>query len=124
MMRIPAQRTMPCRHDSRAGSPDATSSSSCFRLHHGHADSLLVKAGSGLLTRHSESPGVPEDVAKHTLNLPGNDPTRSAPPSGIWRQDRVCIVNQCSSLRAHGVRPPRQVFSKLLREVTNDMVRC
>ena len=37
--------------------------------YHGHADSLLVKAGSGLLTLGiPNSPGVPEDIAKHTLN--------------------------------------------------------
>src|SRR5207342_2198719 len=42
--------------------------------YHGHADSLLVKAGSGLLTLGiPNSPGVPEDTAKHTLNLPYND---------------------------------------------------
>ena len=42
--------------------------------YHGHADSLLVKAGSGLLTLGiPNSPGVPEDTAKHTLNLPFND---------------------------------------------------
>ena len=42
--------------------------------YHGHADSLLVKAGSGALTLGvPTSPGVPADVAKHTLNLPYND---------------------------------------------------
>ncbi len=42
--------------------------------YHGHADSLLVKAGSGLLTLGiPNSPGVPADTAKHTLNLPFND---------------------------------------------------
>jgi glutamate-1-semialdehyde 2,1-aminomutase len=35
--------------------------------YHGHSDSLLVKAGSGLLTfNQPSSPGVPEDFAKHT----------------------------------------------------------
>ncbi len=53
--------------------------------YHGHADSLLVKAGSGLLTFAEEnenidlsknapsSGGVPQDVIKHTLVLPFND---------------------------------------------------
>jgi glutamate-1-semialdehyde 2,1-aminomutase len=42
--------------------------------YHGHADSLLVKAGSGALTfGHPDSAGVPADVAKHTLVLPYND---------------------------------------------------
>ncbi|WP_018151324.1 glutamate-1-semialdehyde 2,1-aminomutase [Leeia oryzae] len=42
--------------------------------YHGHSDSLLVKAGSGLLTfGQTSSAGVPEDIAKHTLVLPFND---------------------------------------------------
>lgn len=42
--------------------------------YHGHADSLLVKAGSGLLTfGNPTSKGVPEDFIKHTLVLNYND---------------------------------------------------
>ncbi len=42
--------------------------------YHGHADALLVKAGSGALTFGvPTSPGVPADTAAHTLTLPFND---------------------------------------------------
>ncbi|MDN3717114.1 glutamate-1-semialdehyde 2,1-aminomutase [Vibrio breoganii] len=42
--------------------------------YHGHADSLLVKAGSGALTLgQPSSPGVPEDFAKHTLTATFNN---------------------------------------------------
>jgi len=42
--------------------------------YHGHADSFLVKAGSGLLTLGiSGSPGVPDDIVKNTLSLPYNN---------------------------------------------------
>ena len=42
--------------------------------YHGHADSLLVKAGSGALTLgQPSSAGVPEDTARHTLVLDYND---------------------------------------------------
>ncbi|MFZ3191869.1 MAG: glutamate-1-semialdehyde 2,1-aminomutase [Moraxellaceae bacterium] len=42
--------------------------------YHGHADSLLVKAGSGMLTLGvPTSLGVPKDLAQHTLTLPFND---------------------------------------------------
>ncbi len=42
--------------------------------YHGHADALLVKAGSGALTLGvPSSPGVPAAVAEHTINLPYND---------------------------------------------------
>ncbi len=49
--------------------------------YHGHADSLLVKAGSGLLSfadstqNAPSSGGVPQDLVKHTLVLPYNDVT-------------------------------------------------
>ena len=43
----------------------------CF---HGHGDSLLVKAGSGVLTLGlPDSPGVPESFARHTITVPYND---------------------------------------------------
>jgi glutamate-1-semialdehyde 2,1-aminomutase len=42
--------------------------------YHGHADSLLVKAGSGALTLGvPNSPGIPEDFAKHTLTVSFNN---------------------------------------------------
>ena len=42
--------------------------------YHGHADALLVKAGSGLATfGHPTSAGVPAEVAQHTMVLPYND---------------------------------------------------
>jgi glutamate-1-semialdehyde 2,1-aminomutase len=42
--------------------------------YHGHADSLLIKAGSGALTLGTpSSPGVPSALARHTLTLPYND---------------------------------------------------
>ncbi|NVK88488.1 MAG: glutamate-1-semialdehyde 2,1-aminomutase [Gammaproteobacteria bacterium] len=42
--------------------------------YHGHADCLLVKAGSGMLTLgEPTSPGVPADFAKHTLTATFND---------------------------------------------------
>lgn len=42
--------------------------------YHGHSDSLLVQAGSGAVTfGHPSSPGVPQDVTKHTLLATYND---------------------------------------------------
>ena len=42
--------------------------------YHGHADTLLVAAGSGVATLGIPgSPGVPQDIAQHTLSLPFND---------------------------------------------------
>ena len=48
--------------------------------YHGHADSLLVKAGSGALTLGvPTSPGVPADLAQHTLTLSYNKPEQVEP---------------------------------------------
>jgi glutamate-1-semialdehyde 2,1-aminomutase len=42
--------------------------------YHGHADSFLVKAGSGVITLGIPgSPGVPEDIVKNTISIPFND---------------------------------------------------
>lgn len=42
--------------------------------YHGHSDSLLVKAGSGALTLgQPSSPGIPQELTQHTLNLPFNN---------------------------------------------------
>jgi glutamate-1-semialdehyde 2,1-aminomutase len=53
------------------GRPTIVKFEGCY---HGHADSLLVKAGSGALTfGNPSSAGVPDDIAKHTLVLDYND---------------------------------------------------
>lgn len=61
--------------------------------YHGHADALLVKAGSGLLTFGTpSSAGVPAEVAAHTLTLPYNDiPSLQQLFSEIG-QDIACVI--------------------------------
>ena len=42
--------------------------------YHGHVDSLLIKAGSGVSTFGlPDSPGIPEELARHTISIPFND---------------------------------------------------
>ncbi len=58
--------------------------------YHGHSDSLLVKAGSGLLTLGvPTSPGVPADLAQHTRTLPYN---RLAPLQALFAQEGAKIA--------------------------------
>ena len=61
--------------------------------YHGHSDSLLVKAGSGLLTQGvPSSAGVPADFAKHTLTLPFNDIDAVAKSLAEVGQSVACII--------------------------------
>lgn len=61
--------------------------------YHGHADCLLVKAGSGALTLgQPNSPGVPADFAKHTLTCTFNDLASVRTAFEQYPQDIACII--------------------------------
>jgi glutamate-1-semialdehyde 2,1-aminomutase len=61
--------------------------------YHGHADSLLVKAGSGLLTfGNPTSAGVPEDFAKHTLVLDYNNAAQLEEAFKASGNDIACVI--------------------------------
>src|ERR1700722_12057920 len=61
--------------------------------YHGHADSLLVKAGSGLATFGlSSSAGIPEAFAKETIVLPLNDEAAVKKAFEHYKDDIACII--------------------------------
>ena len=61
--------------------------------YHGHADSLLVKAGSGLATFGlSSSAGIPEGFAKETIVLPLNDEKAVKKAFALYKNDIACII--------------------------------
>ncbi len=61
--------------------------------YHGHADSLLVQAGSGVLTLGIPgSPGVPAALATLTLSLPFNKPETFAEAIEKYGQDVACVI--------------------------------
>lgn len=61
--------------------------------YHGHADALLVKAGSGLATLgHPTSAGVPTDVVKHTLVLSYNDIEQLEQAFSLHGADIACVM--------------------------------
>lgn len=61
--------------------------------YHGHADCLLVTAGSGALTPgQPNSPGVPADFAKHTLTCTYNDLASVRETFEQYPQDVACII--------------------------------
>lgn len=61
--------------------------------YHGHSDSLLVKAGSGALTLGvPTSPGVPADLAAHTITLAYNDIAQVQQIFADMGQEIACII--------------------------------
>lgn len=61
--------------------------------YHGHADSLLVKAGSGLATFGlSSSAGIPEAFAKETIVLPLNDEEAVNKAFEFYKDEIACII--------------------------------
>lgn len=85
--------------------------------YHGHADSLLVKAGSGALTfGHPDSAGVPASFAEHTLVAPFNDlgAVRALFEANPGRIAGVILEPVPGNA---GLYPPRPGFLEGLREI-------
>jgi glutamate-1-semialdehyde 2,1-aminomutase len=86
--------------------------------YHGHADTLLVAAGSGVATLGIPgSPGVPEDVARHTLSLPFND-IEAVQQVMAEKGDQVACVIIEPVAGNMGLVPPAAGFLESLRQVT------
>ncbi|HEX6135332.1 MAG TPA: glutamate-1-semialdehyde 2,1-aminomutase [Longimicrobiales bacterium] len=86
--------------------------------YHGHADSFLVRAGSGVATLGlPDSPGVPGAVAELTLSVPFNDVDAL---SGAFEShgDRIACIIVEPIVGNSGFIPPRPGFLELLREIT------
>lgn len=86
--------------------------------YHGHADCLLVKAGSGALTfGNPDSAGVPADFAKHTLVLPYNE-TEPLKATFAANKDQIaCIIVEPVAGNA-GLFIPKPGWLEFLREIT------
>ncbi len=88
--------------------------------YHGHADALLVKAGSGALTfGHPDSAGVPEEVARHTVVLPFNEADAVSSLFSAQGKEIACIIVEPVPANA-GLYLPRPGYLELLRKVTRD----
>jgi glutamate-1-semialdehyde 2,1-aminomutase len=86
--------------------------------YHGHADSLLVKAGSGAMTFGvPDSLGVPEAIARATLTLPFNDLDAVRAVFGARRREIAAIIVEPVAGNM-GVVPPQPGFLDGLREIT------
>jgi glutamate-1-semialdehyde 2,1-aminomutase len=86
--------------------------------YHGHADSLLVKAGSGALTLgNPDSAGVPADLARHTLVLPFNEPDALRAAFAEHGPRIAGVIVEPVPANA-GLYLPKPGYLELLRELT------
>jgi glutamate-1-semialdehyde 2,1-aminomutase len=88
--------------------------------YHGHADSLLVKAGSGALTLgQPSSPGVPASLAEHTITLDFNDSDQIHETFARMGEQIACIIVEPVAGNMNCI-PPLPDFLETLREACDE----
>lgn len=88
--------------------------------YHGHADALLVKAGSGALTMGvPSSPGVPDEVAKHTITVDFNNIDSVKEVFAQEGDDIACIIVEPVAGNMNCI-PPVPGFLEGLRDLCDE----
>lgn len=88
--------------------------------YHGHGDSLLIKAGSGVATLGlPDSPGVPEGIAKNTITVPYNDLESVRYAFQEFGDDLAAVIVEPVAGNM-GVVPPNEGFLQSLRDITKE----
>lgn len=88
--------------------------------YHGHSDSLLIKAGSGVATLGlPDSPGVPEGIAKNTITVPYNDLEAIKVAFEEFGDDIAGVIVEPVAGNM-GVVPPIEGFLQGLRDITTE----
>ncbi len=89
--------------------------------YHGHADSFLVKAGSGVITLGiSGSPGVPDAIVRNTLSIPYNDESILEQTLRDENLDIACVIIEPVAGNM-GVVVPEMSFLLKLRALTREL---
>ncbi|MDQ7837346.1 MAG: glutamate-1-semialdehyde 2,1-aminomutase [Thermodesulfobacteriota bacterium] len=90
----------------------------CDGCYHGHGDAFLVKAGSGVATLGIPgSPGVPEEIAGHTISIPYNDADALAKVLEKEGGQVACFIIEPVPGNM-GVVLPREGYLRTVRELT------
>ncbi len=88
--------------------------------YHGHGDSLLVSAGSGVATLGIPgTPGIPEDLAQHTIVLPYNDIEAVEEAFKKYGEDIACVIIEPVAGNMGVIAPPKEYHQKL-RDITKE----
>lgn len=86
--------------------------------YHGHSDSLLIKAGSGVATLGlPDSPGVPEGTAKNTITVPYNDEASLTEAFDKFGDDIAAVIMEPVAGNM-GVVPPVEGYLQFVRNLT------
>jgi len=89
--------------------------------YHGHADSFLVKAGSGVLTLGIPgSPGVPEDIVKNTISIPYNNVEVLEKTLRDREKDIACVIVEPVAGNM-GCVIPQPGFLEKMRSLTEEL---
>ncbi|KPH77120.1 MULTISPECIES: glutamate-1-semialdehyde 2,1-aminomutase [Bacillaceae] len=86
--------------------------------YHGHGDSLLIKAGSGVATLGlPDSPGVPSSIASNTITVPFNDLDSVKLAFEKYGKNIAAVIMEpvCGNM---GVVPPENAFLQEMRKIT------
>jgi glutamate-1-semialdehyde 2,1-aminomutase len=88
--------------------------------YHGHADSLLVKSGSGVMTFGIPgTPGVPREIVQHTISLPYNDIDAVRTVMADAGKDVAAIIVEPVAANM-GVVPPKSGYLEELRRICTE----
>lgn len=86
--------------------------------YHGHSDSFLVKAGSGVITLGIPgSPGVPDDIVKNTISIPYNNVDVLSKTLQEQGDDIACVIVEPVGGNM-GCVPPADGYLQALRDLT------
>jgi len=89
--------------------------------YHGHVDSLLIKAGSGVSTFGlPDSPGIPEDLAKHTITCQYNDIDAFLDIFDMVKDDLAAVIVEPIAGNM-GFVPGSKEFLEIIREKTSSI---